>query len=185
MRYLLAFLLLILIGYSCNPIKRIVNDPVKMNEMASEVIRRGYCTNDTTIINLVSDTVYVKTEEAIDTLVIGDATCSFDTTLASGTRISFYNGYLAVREKIKVRNRVITQTVNNYIKDVALENILKTDIKRTRDSIDQLSNKIQVYKETNDILIEKSAKNRIYLILSWILFAVLILGRIAYKLKTF
>lgn len=185
MRYLLAFILLIAIGYSCNPVKRVMKDPVKMNEIATEVIRRGYCTNDTTIINVVSDTVYVKTEENIDTLLIGEGTCDFDTVLASGTRIVYQGGYLAIREKIKVKNRIVTQTVNNYIKDVALENVLKKDLGAARDSISQFASKIEVYQETNNHLVKKVGTTKTYLVLSWVLFAVLFIGRIAYKLKSF
>jgi hypothetical protein len=152
--------------------------------MASEIIRRGYCSNDTTIITMISDTVYVYTETEEDTLMIGDGTCDFDTILPSGTRVVYQGGMLAVREKIKVRNRVITKQVDSFIKDVAVENVLKHDLKIARDSISQLEDKIQVYKETNTSLIKKLTTNKTYLVLSWILFALLFIFRAAHKLKS-
>lgn len=165
MRYLILIFFTVLLGYACNPVKRVMNSPARMNQIAQEVIRRGYCANDTTIITQISDTIYVRTEDSIDTLVMQEGICNFDTILKSGTRIRFENGFLLVKEKIQIRTRVVTKQVDNYIKDTKLEDLLKGDISLYKDSLNTYKGMIEIYKDTVNNLNKKVDKTKLYLIL--------------------
>ena len=67
-------LLLLILLLSCNPVKQVLKDKAKFDEVAAEVIRQGYCANDTLII-VKSDTL-VKVDSLIevysDTTIIND-----------------------------------------------------------------------------------------------------------------
>lgn len=67
-------LLLILILFGCNPVKQVLNDKAKFDQVATEVIRQGYCATDTLLI-VKSDTL-VKIDSLIevysDTIIIND-----------------------------------------------------------------------------------------------------------------
>ena len=67
-------LLLILLLVSCNPVKQVLRDKAKFDEVAAEVIRQGRCANDTLVI-VKSDTL-VQVDSLIevysDTTIIND-----------------------------------------------------------------------------------------------------------------
>jgi len=67
-------LLLILVLFGCNPVKQVLKDKSKFDQVAAEVIRQGYCANDTLVI-VKSDTI-VKVDSLIevhsDTTIIND-----------------------------------------------------------------------------------------------------------------
>ena len=183
MRYLLIFIVTFTILYSCNPVKRVLKDPVRMNEMASEMIRRGYCANDTTIITNISDTVYINDQENLDTLIFEQGICNFDTTLKSGTRIKFQDGILLIREKKQVKTRVITKQVDNMIRDTQYENLLKQDISVYRDSIIQFKAVISSKNEQIASLDDKLQTTRWYLIIVIVLIVGSFILKIYSKLK--
>jgi len=164
MKYLSAIVLLVLVVYSCNPVQQIFKDPAKMNEVAEEMIRRGYCSNDTTIINKVTDTVFVKNEDFVDTVLIENGVCNFDTVLSTGTRVKFENGFLYVKEKRATKTRVITNTVDHYITDRAKEDLLNQDIQCYKDTVNTLRGSITSLKEVNESLLAKLSKYKMYII---------------------
>lgn len=175
MRYVALLFVLFSIIYSCSPVKRVLNDPVKMNEVAEEMIRRGYCSNDTTIITQVTDTFYIYYEDDMDTMFFDDEICAFDTVLSSGTRISYANGFLMINEKIRVKNKVITRTIDNYVRDTKIEELLKKDIENYKDSVLVLKSRIFSLESLNEKIDDKLDKTQLYLfivigvvILSWI-----------------
>jgi len=165
MRHLAIFLITFAILYSCNPVKLVLKDPVKFNQVANEVVRRGYCTNDTTIITQVTDTVIIKDEQNLDTIILGQGICDFDTVLNSGTRIKFDQGILLIKEKTITKTRVITKQLDNYIRDTKFEEILKVDIVQYKDTISELGGLIIGYKEQIIYIDNKLDKMRGYLIL--------------------
>ena len=164
MKYFGIIVLAVLVIYSCNPVKQIFKDPAKMNQVASEMIRRGYCSNDTTIINKVTDTVFVKNEDFMDTVLIENGACNFDTVLSSGTRVKFENGFLYVKEKKSTKTRVITNTVNHYITDRAKEDLLNKDIQCYKDTVNVLRGSVTSLKEVNQTLLSKLSKYKMYVI---------------------
>lgn len=183
MKYLLIFIVTFTILYSCNPVKRVLKDPVKMNEIASEMIRRGYCSNDTTIITNVSDTVFINNQEELDTLIFAQGICNFDTTLRSGTRIKFQDGILLIREKKQTKTRVITKQVDNMIRDTQYENLLKQDLAVYQDSVIQFKAIISSKNEQIVMLDDKLETTRWYLVIVIALIVGTFILRIYTKLK--
>ena len=121
MRYLALILLL-----GCNPVKQVLKDPVKFDQVKEAVIRSGACVNDTITIQTTHDSIVVK-----DSIIEIKTTvpCSdFDTTLADGTSISVSSGVLTYRHSCKEKEVIRTTTKTNNIRDKSFENILKKDI---------------------------------------------------------
>lgn len=93
---------------SCNPVKQVLSDRQKFDEVAKEVIRQGYCANDTIIVSksdttikvdtltileakpfleIINDTVYItkwKTNNITKTLTIHD---TIKATVVDGARV--------------------------------------------------------------------------------------------------
>ena len=126
MKYLIIILLLV----SCNPIKQVLKDPVKLDEIAQEVIRRGYCVNDTTIITETKDSVIYRDSiiEKVERIPCKD----FDTTIGRA-RISVSSGVLKYSAKDSVVYR--TKTVTNTVRDREYERILLYDIRMLKDTL--------------------------------------------------
>jgi hypothetical protein len=96
-------LLLILVLFGCNPVKQVLRDPAKFNEVAKEVIRQGYCANDTLII-VKSDTL-VKVDSLIE--VYSDTTIINDTA------------YITMWE---TKNFTKTFTIHDTLRSVIVDN---------------------------------------------------------------
>lgn len=64
----------ILMVLSCNPVRKVLQDPEKFNVVKEEVIRRGLCANDTTIVTKSDTLVTIDTVNNyfIDTEIIND-----------------------------------------------------------------------------------------------------------------
>lgn len=125
MKYLIVILLIV----SCSPVKRVMNDKGMFDQVAVEVVRRGYCINDTTIITQTKDSIVYK-----DSIIeqISNVPCKdFDTTIGRA-RIRVSSGVLiyAYKDSIVYRTRTITKN----IRDKKLELILQKDI-ASKDSI--------------------------------------------------
>jgi hypothetical protein len=108
-------LLLILVLFGCNPVKQVLNDKNKLDEVAKEVIWQGYCANDTLVI-VKSDTI-VKVDSLIE--------ISSDTTIINDTAyITLFNN----------RNFYKTITIHDTIRSVIVDNArvnqLKTDLSK-------------------------------------------------------
>lgn len=106
--------LLLLIFISCNPVKQVLKNQDKFNEVAEEVIRRGYCANDT-IYTTKSDTI-IK----VDTLVTTDTV----------TDVLIYNDSVFItkwKTKNIVKSVTIRDTLKSYIVDNARVKSLQTD----------------------------------------------------------
>lgn len=76
MKTRISLLLLLLIG--CNPVKQVLRDQEKLEEVAKVVIKGGWCANDTTFI-VKSDTIIdvdtlVRIDTQIDTHIFNDTT---------------------------------------------------------------------------------------------------------------
>jgi hypothetical protein len=113
------FLFLILWLFSCNPVKQVLRDQEKLDQVAKVVIAGGYCANDTTYI-VKSDTT-IK----VDTLVQNDTTIQVetrnDTTFL--TRLKY-------RDIIK--SITIHDTIKSVIVDNARLNLIQADLAAER-----------------------------------------------------
>lgn len=126
MRYLLIILLLA----ACNPVKKVLKDPEKFDQVADEVIRRGRCINDTTIITEVKDTVIYR-----DSIIekIEKVPCRDFDTIIGRARIRVSSGVLTYSAKDSVVYR--TKTVTNTVRDREYERILLSDIRVLKDTL--------------------------------------------------
>ena len=76
MKTKISLLLLLLIG--CNPVKQVLRDQDKLEQVAKVVVKGGWCANDTTFI-VKSDTIVdvdtlVRIDTLTDTYVLNDTT---------------------------------------------------------------------------------------------------------------
>ena len=98
--------LLLLLGViSCNPVKQVLSDKVKLDQVAKEVVKMGYCANDTIIV-VKSDTLI-----EMDTLTI----------LEDKPFIEIINDTVYVT-KWKTNNITKTLTIHDTIKAVVVDN---------------------------------------------------------------
>lgn len=151
MKLVYKILLFIFIGIfimllgSCDPVKRVLKDNKKFEKVASEVVKRGYCINDTIIIDSSRVDTFTKT---IPVKEIIKLTKNLDTILPSGVKIKLNDSLLNVTcpESQKI---IITKYKTSYIRDKKLEDILNNELKACRDSI--LNLKITIKEKDLDI----------------------------------
>lgn len=129
---------------SCNPVKRVLNNQKKFEIVAQEVVKRGYCINDTIIIDSSRIDTVVKQNYIIDTVTI-NKNFNIDTLLKSGAYVSIKDGVLSVKcPSSKEVTKIVKQT--QYIRDLKLESILKSENIFKSDSIKELSIQLKEQK---------------------------------------
>lgn len=120
MRYIILFILFV----SCNPVKQVLRDQEKLEEVAKVVVAGGWCANDTTYIiksdTLVEVDTLVKTDTITDTYILNDTT---------------YVTKWKTREITKTLT--IHDTIKSYIVDNARINLLKADLDRVTKESEQ------------------------------------------------
>jgi len=118
MRYLLFILLLV----SCNPVKQVLRDQEKLEQVAKVVIAGGWCANDTTYITN-SDTL-IK----IDTLVNIDI--QVDTQ-----KVNEFVYITNWKTRDIIKSVTIHDTIKSFIVDNARVNLLQADLdKKTKEA---------------------------------------------------
>jgi hypothetical protein len=140
-------LLLILVLFGCNPVKQVIRDPEKFNQVAAEVIRQGKCANDTLVI-VKSDTI-VKIDSLIEV--------RSDTTIINDT------AYVTLWE---TKNYTKTFTIHYTLLSVIVEN---ARLKILQAYIDKITKQSEQHKQ--------DATNRLYwfiIALAVILFLIII-----------
>ena len=121
----MRILLLSLLFLSCNPVKQVLKDRARFEELAKEVVRSGYCANDT-IIQTKSDTTY-----QVDTIY----ELNTDTI-----RLKEFKEVPKLVNKTIVKTITIRDTVQKVIVDNARIKLLEADL-------GVLSKEIEKYKE--------------------------------------
>lgn len=156
MRYLWFILL-----FGCNPVKQVLKDKAKFDLVAKEVIKKGYCVNDTTVIEKIRDSVVFK-DSIIE--IIKNIPCKdFDTTIGRA-RIKVSSGVLTYSAKDSTVYR--TKTITNTVRDKALESILQQDIDAKTKQIDSLKNAVRSSQIENKDLMNE---NRWLTVKFWLL----------------
>ena len=113
----MRYIFLILLFVSCNPVKQVLRDQDKLEQIAKVVVKGGWCANDTTFITK-SDTLLV-----IDTLV----------EVYNDVEIRNINDSIYVTKwKIKNITKTLTihDTLKSYIVDNARVRLLQADSAR-------------------------------------------------------
>jgi len=93
-----GLLLLVLYFSSCNPVRKVLNDPYKFSIVKDSVIKRGYCKCDT-LYKFKSDTIEVHdttTMVFIDTSIVKDTTYLWETKFQTITKLR------TIRDSIKM-----------------------------------------------------------------------------------
>ena len=113
----MRYIFLILLFVSCNPVKQVLRDQEKLEEVAKVVVKGGWCANDTTFI-IKSDTVvkidsFIRIDTQTDTQIIND---------------SVYITKWKTRDIIK--SITIHDTLKSFIVDNARVRLLQADSAR-------------------------------------------------------
>ena len=121
MKIKISLLLILLIG--CNPVKQVLRDQEKLEEVAKVVVKGGWCANDTTFITksdtLVKIDSFIRIDTQTDTQIIND---------------SVYITKWKTRDIIK--SITIHDTLKSFIVDNARVRLLQADSARlSNDSI--------------------------------------------------
>lgn len=126
--YFGACMYILLIIIACNPVKKVLHNPNHFEKVAKEVVRRGYCINDTITHDTLTTTI-VKDSLIHDTLKIVPSTTflSIDTIFPSGARLTINQGGV-INLACPVKQVVKTEMVNHYIRDIKREQLLQQDI---------------------------------------------------------
>lgn len=113
---LIATAIFVFVGsQGCNPVRRVLKDPAKRGEMAAEIIKLGYCTNDTTIVEIHDTTLTIDT---IDVPVI-----IVDTLRMNDTLVFWETKYFDI-----VKTKVITKQVDRVVIDSAKVQVLEKEL---------------------------------------------------------
>lgn len=174
-------ILLVFLSIACNPVKQVMKDPEKLNEVADELVRNGLCVTETTIVNETIDTMVVFEISEPETIYIQGNRCTFDTILTSGTRLVYLNGILVVDEKVKTK--VVTKQVEKVVRDKTYEDLLKDDILVCKDSISFYKGSIQATKDHMKKLEKKLFERSKYLYIIIALIALYFLFKVYRVIK--
>ena len=131
MRYIIIILLFIV---GCNPVKRVLKDKQKLDEVAEVVVRSGYCANDTTIITRSDTTIVHDTSYQTDTLI--------EVSLKNDTQ------YVTLPRKVITRTITIRDTVKSVVVDNARIGILQKDILKLEARADLLKEEADKWRAT-------------------------------------
>jgi hypothetical protein len=115
---LIASVIFIVLGSSgCNPVKKVLKDPKRTSVMAAEIIKRGYCTNDTTIIQIHDTTTTIDT---VDVPVI-----ILDTLQLNDTLIFWETKYYDI-----IKTKTVVKQVDRIVIDSSRINVLENELKQ-------------------------------------------------------
>jgi len=132
---------------ACNPVKQVLKDKKKLDIVAIEVIRQGYCVNDTVVETRV-DTLYQSDSSAVNSITLYK---EIDTIFTDGTTLRIDSaGILSIGCPVKVQYKTVTKT--ETIRDKSLENILKKDIAK----LDSIKQDLEFTVRERNLLIEET-----------------------------
>lgn len=86
--------------FSCNPVKKVLNNKELMDQVATEVIKRGYCLIDTLVVN-TSDTILIVDTLHEEILTI-DTLVKNDTVYFWQTKIHNFRTQFIIKDTIKL-----------------------------------------------------------------------------------
>ena len=112
---MLRILIIALIFISCNPVKKVLRDREMFDEVAKEVVKAGYCANDTIILTKSDTTIQVDTLTLIDKEF--EIKVYNDTTYITQWQTKYVN-----------KNVIIRDTVKSVVVDNARIKLLQEDL---------------------------------------------------------
>lgn len=138
---ILCLILLVFFFFSCNSVKQVLLHPEKFEQVAKEVVKRGYCVNDTTRSDTTTR-VITKDSLVYDTVVTsipnGSSNYTIDTTFSSGSKLRIdTSGNIFLSCPVKIIEKKID--VQHFIRDRKKEQILQEEIDGKNDFINALN----------------------------------------------
>ena len=118
----MRYILLIILFVGCNPVKQVLRDQNKLEQVAKVVVAGGWCANDTTFITKSDTIIDVDTIIRIDT-----------ETYTQIVNDSVYFTKWKTRDIIK--SVTIHDTLKSYIVDNARVRLLQTDSARLSNEV--------------------------------------------------
>ena len=113
----MRYLLLLILFVSCNPVKQVLRDQEKLEEVAKFVVKGGWCASDTTFVVKSDTLVEIDTLVRIDTLT--------DTYVLNDTT------YITKWKTREITKKVtIHDTIKSFIVDNARVRLLQADSTR-------------------------------------------------------
>lgn len=167
---------------ACNPVKQVIKDKTKLDKVAEEVIRRGYCVNETTTVKeTVIKEVFIKDTSEVSKVKTTLKGVEFYQELPTGAKVTITkDGSLAVECPVKVEKTYQLDVQTKTIRDRSLENILKKDIERGDSTIRELKLQIKEREQlTKDV--EKKLKASQAKFYGLMLLLASVFGFLAYK----
>jgi len=155
---------------ACNPVKQVLKDQAKLDKVAEEVIRRGYCVNETTTVKeTIIKEVFVKDSSETSEIKTSLENIDFYQELPSGAKVRITeDGKLTVDCPVKVEKVYQLDVETRTVRDRSLENILKKDIARLdsiKDSLETvIIEKEKAYNDLDDQL--KKQKRKFYFLVT-------------------
>lgn len=143
----MKYLAFILLFVSCNPVKQVLKDNNKFEQVKEAVIRSGACVNDTVRVSIVKDSI-VYNDSIIE--VIKEIPCQDFDTVIGKARIKISSGVLIYSAKDSVIYR--TKTITNTVRDNSLEGILNNDIVKKNAEILTYIKLLKESKDENKVL---------------------------------
>jgi len=113
----MRYIILILLFVSCNPVKQVLRDQEKLEEVAKVVVKGGWCANDTTYITK-TDTIV-----EVDTLI----EIQKDLEVVTFNDTTYFTKW---KTKTITKSITIRDTLKSYIVDNARVRLLQTDSAR-------------------------------------------------------
>jgi hypothetical protein len=126
MRAKISLLLILLVG--CNPVKQVLRDQEKLEEVAKVVVKGGWCANDTTFVVKSDTLVEVDTLVRVDTLT--DTYVFNDTTYITKWKT-----------RDIIRSITIHDTIKSFIVDNARVRLLQADSVRLSNDLTEWKGK--------------------------------------------
>ena len=122
-----VLLIVMVLFVGCNPVRFVLRDAPSFRIVADEVIKRGYCINDTTFV-YNTDTLEVHdttTMVYVDTTVVNDTTYFWETKFQTITKVK------TIRDSIKsvvidsAQVQVLRRQLNDavYLRDSAIKDM--------------------------------------------------------------
>jgi hypothetical protein len=156
---------------ACNPVKQVLTHQDKFDKVAEEVIRRGYCVNDTILSVITKDSIITKDVIVEKNVFLNKM--DIDTTF-SGIRIRIHGDTLSLSGEVRGKTKIINRIEKSYIKDTSYEKILLSDISDMSDSISLLKFDLAVSKQEMKVLASEKKYTNIKYVFSLIALGVII-----------
>lgn len=178
----IILILSVLIIAACNPVKQVLKDKAKLDKVAEEVVRRGYCVNETTFVKeTVIKEVFVKDTSETSEVKTSLKNINFYQELPSGAKVRITeDGNLSVDCPVKIEKTYQLDVETKTVRDRSLENILKRDIEKGDSTIREMKLQLKEREQlTKDV--EKKLKASQAKFYGLMLLLISVFGFLAYK----